>query len=393
MSIHHVIVKHLTNSPTSLADLQAATQVSLPTLRRAVQELIDSKWIRVVGQAEANGGRPAMLFGLDDRLLVIVGLHLQLPGIRLIMSDLSGNVLDEFETFNGVVPMLNEAVGAVADYIAHIRAVFPERHILGIGIAAPGFIDKNTGDIITIGRVTSWGNFPFCRRLQAAVGLPVHIANDVDCMAFAEFQHTREPFDKNLAYVGFDEGVKISLFLKGEIYKGSLGNAGLIASHLLYVGHEPNQEELQSLSTIIGISHMFDRKMEELDAATQIPYRNIIETTNPRERFQLIVNSAHTGMPACQGIMQDMIRVLSAAIANLVYIFQPDVIVVGGLLSSMPKDLYSDLETTIRGHLPELISNNSIIQQGRLASQNSAAIGAIHHFMQNYLNNAETTLI
>jgi predicted NBD/HSP70 family sugar kinase len=393
MSIHHSIVRHLTNAPTSLADLQAATQVSLPTLRRAVQELSDSKWIRVVGQAEANGGRPAMLFGLDDRLFVIIGLHLQLPGIRLIMSDLSGNVLDEFETFNGVVPMLNEAVGAVADYITRIRAVFPERHILGIGIAAPGFIDQNTGDIITIGRVPSWGNFPFCRRLQAAVGLPVHIANDVDCMAFAEFQHTREPFEKNLAYVGFDEGVKISLFLKGGIYKGSLGNAGLIASHLLYVGGETNQEELQSLSTIMGVSRVFERRLADLESKAQIPYDHIVAATNPRERFHLIISGANSGMPLCHAIMDDMIQVFSVAIANLIYIVQPDVIVIGGLLSSMPKDLYADLESAIRGHLPELISNNSIIQQGRLASQNSASIGAIHHFMQNYLSDAQIDLI
>ncbi|MEZ4555504.1 MAG: hypothetical protein R2854_03470 [Caldilineaceae bacterium] len=64
----------------SLADLQQATQVSLPTLRRAVQDLTDARWIRVVGQAEANGGRPAMLFGADTTRFLLVGVHLQLPG-------------------------------------------------------------------------------------------------------------------------------------------------------------------------------------------------------------------------------------------------------------------------------------------------------------------------
>lgn len=393
MSLQRSIIKHLINTPTSIADLQIATQVSLPTLRRAVKELSDAQWIRIVGQAEANGGRPAMLFGADSRLFVIVGLHLQLPGIRLIMSDLTGQILDELEMFNGVVPTLSEAVGAVVDYIARIRSAFPNRHILGIGIAAPGFIDQNSGDIITIGRVPTWGNFPLCRRLQAAVGLPVHIANDVDCMAFAEFQYTREPLEKNLAYVGFDEGVKISLFLKGEIYKGSLGNAGLIASHLLYVGDQPDMDEVRSLSTIVGVSRVFERRMGELDSAAQIPYAKIIAATNPRERFHLITSNVNSEMPICHAIMEDLIRVLSAAIANLIYIVQPDVIVIGGLLSSMPKDLYTDLETAIRKHLPELINNNSVVQQGRLASQNSAAIGATHHFIQNYLSDTETDLI
>lgn len=392
MSLHKLIIRQLLNTPTSLADLQTVTQVSLPTLRKAVQELSDAQWIRVVGQAEANGGRPAMLFGMEDRLFAVIGLHLQLPGLRLILSDLNGRVLDELELFDEVVPTLNETVGAVSDYVTHIRALFPERKILGIGIAAPGFIDPASGDIIAIGRVPAWRNLPLCQHIQAALGLPLQIANDVDCMAFAEFNYARESLDKNLAYAGFDDGLKVSMFLNGQIYKGSLGNAGLISSNLLCINHQPETEDVRKLFSILGLNRAFEQRVAELDNKMQQQYIGLLSINNPRERLQQMISNTRASMPVCHAIIQDLIGALSVAIANLIYIVQPDVVVIGGLLSSLPGDIFSSLEAAIRGYLPELISNKTVIRQGRLASQNSAALGANHHFLQNYLNDNSVEL-
>ncbi len=393
MSLHQSVIRQLLTAPTSLADLQAVTQVSLPTLRKAVQELSEAQWIRVVGQAEANGGRPAMLFGIDDRRFAVLGLHLQLPGLRLILSDLNGRVLDELELFDEVVPTLNETVGAVSDYVTHIRARFPERHLLGIGIAAPGFIDPASGDIITIGRVPAWRNLPLCHHIQAAVGLPVEIANDVDCMAFAEFDYTHESLDKNLAYAGFDEGLKVSMFLNGQIYKGSLGNSGLISSNLLCINNQPDPEEVRKLISILGLNRAFEKRVAELDSERQPPYARLLSVTNPRDRAQLIISNARETLPVCHAIIQDLIGGLSVAIANLIYIIQPDVVVIGGLLSSLPGDIFPSLEAAIRNYLPELISNKTVIRKGQMASQSSAAIGATHHFLQNYLNDAANELV
>ena len=390
MSLPRAVIRHVLSTPMSLADLQQATQVSLPTLRRAVQDLTEARWIRVVGQAEANGGRPAMLFGVDTTRFLLVGVHLQLPGMRLIAADLAGAVLDEIKLFDQVVPTPHEAVQAVADYVFHLRDMFPDRVILGVGIASPGFTDLSSGDIISIGRVPTWENFPVCRRLQAMVELPVRIANDVDCMAFAEFLHSSEPLDKNLAYVGYDEGVKVSLFLKGELYKGSLGNAGLIASHLLHAGDRPGLQDVHSLLTVIGVNQRFVQSVAALDV--QAPYAEILSTSNPRARFRLILNGDDAAMPLCRALVTDLNAALAAAVANVIHMVQPDVIVIGGLLSAMPAARFAELEADIQGHLPPLIGHNAIIRQGKWASQNGAAKGAILHFLQAYLNDSTLEL-
>jgi len=385
MSLHRIIIKALLNNQLSLSDLQVITQVSLPTLRKAVQELTDAQWIHVAGQAEANGGRPAMLYGLNQRHFLIIGVHLQLPGIRLITADLTGQVLDELEMFHKVVPTPDEVIGATGDYAERVRSQHHDRMILGIGIATPGFTDPSTGDIVSIGRVPTWQQYPFCRHLTTVTGAPVHVANDIDCMALAEFQYTNESFERNLAYVGFDEGVKVSLYLNGELFKGALGNAGLIASPLLHVPDGIDRGDLNKLLGIVGVNDIFDRHMAALDAEERQPYARIIDAAS-RRRFHLILQGAITGLPVCRRIADDLIAALSAAIANVIYIVQPDVVVVGGVLSLMPSVLFNELAQAVRQHLPGLIGNNTNILLARLSSPNSAAIGATQHFLQDYLS-------
>ena len=392
MNLHHIVVRHLLKKPMSISDLQLSTQVSLPTLNKVLRDLTEARWVCAAGFAEANGGRPATLFGIDDSYFMILGCHFQLPGIRLVASSLTGQILDEAKTFHDVVPQPDEAIDTVMACFTKYQDAFPERLILGMGIAAPGFIDLNTGDIVSIGRVPSWKNLPICQRLRAATEVPVIIANDVDCMAIAEFMYSGQALDKNLAYVGFDEGVKVSLFLNGELYKGSLGNTGLISSELLNAGDLSNEEEAKSLLTVIGVNQTFERRLAEKGREKNTPCASVLGTSNYRQRFRLIMEYALEENSICHGIVQEMIGVVSAAIANVMYIVQPDVVVIGGLLGSLPPTLFANLEAAIRKHLPTLVNYNTVIKQGKLASRNCAVKGAMQHFLQEYLNDSSLFL-
>ncbi len=386
MNPHTSILKSLRSVPMSLADLQQATQVSLPTLRKAVQELTDARWIRIVGQAEANGGRPPNMFGLDSSYYSLIGLHLQLPGVHLITTDLNGQVLHERRLIQNSIPLPDDVLSAVRDYVQHVREILPERQILGIGVAAPGFIDPESGDILLIGRVPGWENFPICSRLRTQTGLMTRIANDVDSMAFAEFHSDGLAFHQNLIYVGFDEGVKASLFLNGELYKGSLGNAGLIASSLLHVDtRDDDVRDKQEVLSIHGVNAIFDRRLNALPEDKRAPYRAISAIDDPRQRFEYTLRCAAAELPVCGGVIQLMNQTLAAAIANLILIIQPDVFVLGGALGVMPLELFADLEMWVRAALPRLISHKVMIRLGKAASPTTAAVGAAHYFFEQHL--------
>lgn len=385
MSLFPLIIKSLQNSSMSLADLQQVTQVSLPTLRKATQELTDGRWIKVVGHSETNGGRPAMLFGLDDSFYAILGVHVQLPGMRMILADLNGGILDEVEYFQGDNPGPAEVVQAIVEYTEYITRQFPDRTLLGVGLAAPGFTDPETGDIISIERVPGWQRYPILQRVRASLGVPASIANDVDCMAFGEFQQAGKSFASNLAYIGFDEGIKVSLFLNGDLYKGSFGNSGLVVRRFLRVPDaEITAEEQDRLLSISGIVKLFEEEVSALSNGEKAAYEQILGASY-RFRLRAIFAGSADNLPVCQNITERLNVVLAAAVANILYFVQPDTVVIGGALSDMPDTVFNNLSHVIRQHLPTLFANHVQIDQATMAASDSASLGAVYHFLDDYI--------
>lgn len=386
MSLAYTIVQRLLKSSLSLAEIQALTRSSLPTVRRSVKALSDSRWIRVVGQAEAAGGRPAMLFGVDESCYVVLGLHLRLPGAQLVISDLSGTVLKTIDYFNNLIPEPSEFTRKTIEIIGDISASLPDRRILGIGIAAPGFIDFLTGDIIAIGRVPTWVNFPICRHLADAFNLPVVIANDVDCLALAEFNSNNGTQDHNMVYVAFREGVKASLFLAGKLYIGSLGNVGLVSTDLLNICKQPNAGDIKQLITQTGLVEICKERISKLRASEQKEYANLLAHDNGLEMISEIINLSASDQRICYPLVQDMMEILSVACASLIHILQPDILMIGGLFSSLPANVFQEMESDIRSRIPPLISNKIIIKQGSTDPRINSASGAARHFLNTNLS-------
>ena len=232
-------------------------------------------------------------------------------------------MIHEKQMIQDAMPQPNEVVGTIADYVTEVHSTLPDRRVLGIGIAAPGFIDPPSGDILMIGRVPGWENFPICTRLRALLDLPIRIANDIDCMALAEIQGHAIPSDQNLIYLGFDEGVKASLFLSGALYKGALGNAGLVVGRLL---HAPSDEFLDNpdeLLSIHRVNNLFSQRIAVAGRHTKNAHRAIATIEDPRRRFESILTNASNQFPICLAITQLMVQTVATAAANLIIVLQP----------------------------------------------------------------------
>lgn len=375
---HPLIIRLLTEKPRSLADLQAATEVSLPKLRRVVQELTTSNWIRPVGQSIGTGRRPATLFGLSDSSYLIVGVHLQLPGIRLITVDLTGKVIDESRLpFNDSM-MPNDAIREITTYVAALRKAHPGRDVLGVGVATPGYVDASSGEILTIERVPAWQSFPIRGRLEASLNLPITIANDIDALATAELRYTDTRSSHDLIYLGYTDGIKTSMFLNGDLYKGPFGNAGILGRIVI----DDDGTRLEEVASVSAICDQFD---QHSDSNNQ-QHRQIGAIPDRHVKFLRILELAASGDSGCAAILEQATDKLALSISNLLCLLQPSVLVIGGTLSTMPVTLFEQFERLIRRRLPPLISNRLVIEHARLTAGNGVAVGVAHQFLLEYLN-------
>lgn len=374
------ILQEVLQQPRTLADLQAQTPVSLPTLRRAINELIEMNWIRTVGQNIFTGGRPATLFGINGDFNIVIGAHAEIPQVNLVAVQLDGKVIDRKQDtrFDPLLP--DHVVTSFTDYVHEIREKFPQRNILGIGMAAPGYIDAHTGDILFVGRAPGWENYPMRRRLEAETKLPLVMENDIDCSIRAEIDAINTEEYPAIIYLSVAEGVKASLMFDGNLYRGPYSNAGLIGRSKLAPRKDfDSYYDLEHLASVAGLCAIFEKRATRTPDTTT---RRIQSIDDRNARYQAILECAAAGHPLCEDIITYMFDDLSLSITNLIYVLQPQLLFIGGLLSTMPDTLKAQLDRAIRQKLPPLLSNGLIINFARVTGLYASAIGATRWFMQ-----------
>jgi predicted NBD/HSP70 family sugar kinase len=356
--------------------LKTITQVSLPTLRLALQELSDSGWVCPIGQSLPTGGRRATLYGLNNQTHLIVGVHLEIPAINMIVSDLSGEIVDRTHQEDQEELLPDDAIRKIIDYVQLIRTKFPDRKLLGLGIATPGFIDLASGKILFSLRAPQWQNFPLKARLESELGLPVIIENDVDCMAIAELAHSDLPEVSDILYLGFTEGVKVSMILGGQLFKGPFGNAGMIGRATASPNDSP---EIASLSSVC---REFDQCVSAMPEPTDA-LQAISALTDRSAKFKAILNAVDSEM-ICENIVTNVIDTIAEEISKLIRILQSEILIIGGVLSHLPPNLRIYMEKSIRNRLPAFLSGYLLVKYATMAGARVAATGVVHRFIQRY---------
>lgn len=381
------ILNLLRKEPSTMSNIQFHVGVSMPTLRRTFQELLDAGWIKPVGRVPSTGGRPAMLFNVNGPSHLAIGVHIELPSLHFVVAGLDGGVVEsvEWPGITNVSP--DETLERITEYTHAAIDRYHDRHFLGVGLALPGYIDSRTGEILSIGRAPGWNNFPIQARLETALGLPTVAENDIDCMTRVELENGYRD-DLNLVYLGFIEGVKASLVSDGEFYKGPFGNAGLIGHTVVDPGGLKcscgKRGCLETVASVHAVCARFSEAIRVLPNVSPSLAR-IDEISDHSDKFQAIMSAAEEGEPVCRPIVSDMLSALALAVSNLLHIFQTGRLIVGGALSNLQGGLRVQLEESIREQLPSLLRHHLVISYGTATGPHIAALGAAHELIQRFL--------
>jgi predicted NBD/HSP70 family sugar kinase len=348
----------------------------MPTLRLALQELSAAGWVCPVGFSSSTGGRRATLFGLNSQTHLIIGVHLEIPALNMVVSNLNGDVIDRVHQDDQNELHPDEAIHKIIEYVRHIQTTYPDRKLLGLGLATPGFLDLVSGKILFSLRAPQWQNFPLKARLEKELRLPVFIENDVDCMTAAELAHSDLPYMTNILYLGLTEGVKVSMLLDGQLIKGPFGNAGMLGRATT------SPDEPPEIASVSSVCREFDRRVADIPIVSE-PLKKITNLTDRSEKFKAILNAVESEQ-ICKEIITTVIDTIAEEISKLIRILHSELLIIGGVLSHLPPDFRIYMERGIRNRLPSFISSHLLVRYATMVGARVAATGAAHRFMQQY---------
>ena len=213
-------------------------------------------------------------------------------------------------------------IEAIAGLIAKLQAAHPE--IAGVGIGLPGFVDSENGIVHSLTNVAGWHEVPLCQILHAKTGLVVTIENDANAMAYGEFKYGAAQGGRHVVCITLGTGVGGALILNHKLYRGAQLGAGEVGHMSIDLNGRPGPYGNNGgLEEYVGNQQIAERAVELYRAAGQV---KTIDECSP----QALQQAALDGDTVATGLWDQLGVELGTALASVVWLINPDTIVIGG---------------------------------------------------------------
>lgn len=334
--------------PRSRTAIAQSLNMSLPTVMRIVEQLIgDGLVVERQQRAASTGGRRAGLVEFNGRNHIVVSVEIVVRKIRAVVVDLGGAILYECEA-----PLVEtDAESSVKGLCEVVKqalqeAKVSEKRIRGISVGVPGTV-RNPEGIVVYAPGLSWDNFPLADRLRDCFEMPVFIENHENVDVLGELGFGAARGVQSAVCLAIGRGMGAGLIIDGALYRGHHQAAGEIG----YMPVEPR--ELGRHSGGVGaLVNMASR-----DGVLKRVHRLLQEAGEAGEQEEIspetIFRSARDGRPWAQIVVKEIIEQVSFALANVISLLDPKIIILGGEVAASSADLLLEpVKRRLEGELP-----------------------------------------
>jgi len=390
-----VLLSLLYEGSLSRVQLAKKAELSNTTITNLVGELIQEGILSEDGENELEPnelrpvGRPRTGIHLLPDSRHAVGVHIGVGLFRIAIT----NLYDEIKTNQIYNFDINEpAENVLTQIVEKIEAIISESgigrdKILGVGVGASGLVDARS-KINILAPNLNWHNVPLQEYIQNAVNLPVVVDNNVHAMAIGETYFGAARGVDSMAFVYGRTGVGAGLIFRGQVFRGSTTGAGEIGHMILLMrGGEPCRcGNSGCLETLVS-EPIILRQAENI--ARRNPKGLLAKTINERQDLTLldrVFTAARNGDKEVHRMIDERAYYLGLALSNLVNLFNPELILLGGIFAQ-GKDLF--LEPVIRtvretafGGLGEKVRVEPTSFGWRAGVIGAAALALVYFFYQ-----------
>jgi glucokinase len=281
----------------------------------------------------------------------------------------------------GADGVVDRIVAAVEDVIAATIAETgcSRGDFLGVGIGAPGPLDRERG-LVVIAPNLGWRDFPLRDRIADRLGLPATLDNDANCATLGEWWCGAARGGRNVVGLTIGTGIGGGLILNGTLYHGSADVAGEIGhSTIDSTGRRCKCGNYGCLEAYASGPAIAERAREAIAGDEQSIISRMVDGDLRAITAQTVYDAAKQGDETAREVVRDTARFLGTGVANLVNIFNPDVVVLAGGVTYAGDALFEPLRAEVRRRAFKPAVDACRIVPGSL-SGSAGVVGAVATF-------------
>ncbi|HEV8557349.1 MAG TPA: ROK family transcriptional regulator [Actinophytocola sp.] len=314
------------DSPLSRHEVGQHTGLSAATVSNVTAEMLEERLLVEAGFVESDGGRPRVLLRVDPAYRRVIGVDLGETGVTVELFDLGMTSLAMLhQPLDANHPDPAEVGAVITAGVRDVldKAGVADAEVLGVGIGVPGTVEQ-AHTVRVHAPTIGWDGVPLPDVLRAAgLTLPLLVENGAKTLGQAEmwFGAGRGARHAVIALIG--SGVGAMVVTDGTTYRGSTSSAGEWGHTTLIYGDRPCRCGSRGcLEAYVGAEGILDR-YRRARGGRAVP--------RPDEQSQLdfLLEAADRSPQAAQ-VLEDTAGYLGAGIANLINLFNPERIVLGG---------------------------------------------------------------
>lgn len=326
--------------PMTRQEIGVLAGLSPATVSNLVADLMSDGAIAEVGVEDSNGGRPRGLLQVNPEYGYVIGVDVGETEFLVELFDLGlGMRARHLSATDMAVLDPTDAVTHVAKGIRSViaQAGVDGRAILGVGVAVPGLVE-HTEHAVVHGQSVGWEAVPVESMLRDMIDLPVLVDNGAKTLGQAEKWFGAARGTDNAIIVLLGMGLGTCIISNGEVYRGATSSAGEWGHTSVVVGGRRCRCGANGcLEAYVGAAAIAAR-YAELAGGNPATGGSPATGAGSLEGTVAAIIESRQRNPAAAQVLDEVVTYLGAGIANLVNLFNPERVVVGGWLGRALSD-------------------------------------------------------
>ncbi|MGL4655200.1 MAG: ROK family protein [Sarcina sp.] len=303
----------------------------------------------------------------------VIGIDLGGTKISTAIANMDGKVQSLFvvptEAHLGEKQVIENIVTSIEKVIIETKSNLDE--ILCIGIGSPGVLDLENGEILASPNLP-FANFKIVSELKKSFDIDIYLDNDANVATIGEYVLGAGKGKKNMVFVTVSTGVGGGAIVNGELYRGNTSNA-LEVGHMTIDTSGPicgcgNYGCLEALSSGTAIAK---KANQALLSKVETSLRNYEKVTS----YEVFVE-AKNGDAVANEIISSALNYLGIGIANIITMFDPAMVVIGGGVSNAGEEIFEKVREVVRRRNFKVMSDNCEIVHAKLGTD-AGVLGAV----------------